>query len=530
VAGRPPFDGQLPTAIVEAHISQTCPRLIDTAQDGLLPGLSEVVEKCLKKEPSERYQNIDKLVTDLKLVLSGDWAKAQPPRTRRKHTAAYQNPRGSLPEQSSSSGFSIMATALIATGLLTIGLCSWAILTVIWPTNVIKTKAEPDFIPPEPIYPLNTLHKVNENISPKPTPTSDPPGDTRLNIPGVSKPVPIDNYKYTSFERESIDVSTGRKILEVPVKNTDKIGFSSVSIYFPDETSPKSEEPRPPEEITKDSVKYYKLHFGYPAYGYLHFGDPEHDVSVLAGREQLIPADKPVSWVQLEDNPIALGKILQALPNNYLTKLVVSTRIDEKAIQELERQKKLTSWVSTSFVGPIQWAALSKCKSIDSLEFGGFAKVDSAQLLKFLTESPLPNLKSFRCKSPVSRIPAITKVLSTYPKLDELYISECNINEASLENISTMSNLKSLTLISPGSFLTDDDLLKLRTLKNLRKLIIGHAMLTENSVSTLASMKGLKKLDLDLVTRDWSEEKINEVRKALNLDKESCIIKGVRLE
>lgn len=531
VAGRPPFDGQLPTAIVEAHISQTCPRLIETAQDGLIPGLSEVVEKCLKKEPSERYQNVDKLVTDLKLVLSGDWAKAQPLRTRKKQTAAYQNPRASLPEQSSSSGFSITTAALIAAGLLTIGLGSWAILAILKPTKVVPTKPVETITTPEPLATFNPIGITPESVYQEANSKAGIAPKIDPHFPGVSLLVTsADNYKFNIYERKSTDLRTAKTILEVPSDPSPFGGFSSVKIYFPDNTSPEPEESKAAEIVTKGATKYYKLHFGYPAYGYLHFGEKQNQFCVMAGRDQLIPVNRPISWIQLQNNKIGLGRILRALPDNFVEKLVVSSQIDDTAVQEIERQRKLTAWVSSSIVGPFQYAALAKVKSIEDLEFSGYSKVDSAQLLKFFSSNPLPNLKAFRCKSPISRMPAITKILAGYPKLDELYISECNINDATIDNISTMSNLKSLTLISPGAFFTDADLLKLASLKRLRTFIAGHTMLTENAAATLASMKSLKKLDLDLVTKDWSEEKLEEVRKALNLDRESCIIKGVRLE
>lgn len=71
VTGRPPFDGETPTAVMHKHLKQplTPPDHLNTS---LSAGVGEIIEYAMAKNRSERYQTTTDLLEDLKAVRAGD--------------------------------------------------------------------------------------------------------------------------------------------------------------------------------------------------------------------------------------------------------------------------------------------------------------------------------------------------------------------------------------------------------------------------------------------------------------------------
>ena len=70
LTGRVPFDGQSPIEIFRLHCDASIPKLrsyVGTTSDAI----QEVIEKCLAKNPSARYQNAGELLQDLEGLLTG---------------------------------------------------------------------------------------------------------------------------------------------------------------------------------------------------------------------------------------------------------------------------------------------------------------------------------------------------------------------------------------------------------------------------------------------------------------------------
>jgi eukaryotic-like serine/threonine-protein kinase len=97
VNGRPPFKGMSAASILDAHLARR-PRDPRTIRDDLPAGLVQVLDRCLRKTPDERYVTAADLVRDLEAVAAGRrpptpdagrpiWpARAvRPTRTRRRH-------------------------------------------------------------------------------------------------------------------------------------------------------------------------------------------------------------------------------------------------------------------------------------------------------------------------------------------------------------------------------------------------------------------------------------------------------------
>lgn len=78
VTGRPPFDGESPSAVMHKHLREplTPPDHINVA---LSSGISEIIEVSMSKNRDERYQATEDMLEDLQLVRAG-----QPPKHARR--------------------------------------------------------------------------------------------------------------------------------------------------------------------------------------------------------------------------------------------------------------------------------------------------------------------------------------------------------------------------------------------------------------------------------------------------------------
>lgn len=79
VTGRPPFDGDTPSAVMHKHLKQPLVPA-DHLNTTLSQGTAEIIEFCMNKKRTERYTSTQDLVEDLKLVRDG-----RPPAHARHH-------------------------------------------------------------------------------------------------------------------------------------------------------------------------------------------------------------------------------------------------------------------------------------------------------------------------------------------------------------------------------------------------------------------------------------------------------------
>ncbi|MGF1632308.1 MAG: serine/threonine-protein kinase [Phycisphaerae bacterium] len=71
VTGRPPFDGDTPSAVMHKHLREA---LIppDHINEALTPGFSEVIEVAMAKDRAERYQTTEDMLEDLRAIQRGE--------------------------------------------------------------------------------------------------------------------------------------------------------------------------------------------------------------------------------------------------------------------------------------------------------------------------------------------------------------------------------------------------------------------------------------------------------------------------
>jgi len=79
VTGRPPFDGDTPSAVMHKHLKSVLTPA-DHLNTSLSQGTAEIIEFCMSKKRTERYGSTEDLVEDLKLVREG-----RPPAHARHH-------------------------------------------------------------------------------------------------------------------------------------------------------------------------------------------------------------------------------------------------------------------------------------------------------------------------------------------------------------------------------------------------------------------------------------------------------------
>jgi serine/threonine-protein kinase len=70
VTGRPPFDGDTPSAVMHKHLKQPLVPA-DHLNEKLSTGTAEVIEHCMAKKRTERYSSTTDLLEDLKLLKAG---------------------------------------------------------------------------------------------------------------------------------------------------------------------------------------------------------------------------------------------------------------------------------------------------------------------------------------------------------------------------------------------------------------------------------------------------------------------------
>ncbi len=70
VTGRPPFDGETPSAVMHKHLKQPLTPA-DHVNTALSAGVGEIIDVCMAKQRDERYNRTEDLLEDLRAVAQG---------------------------------------------------------------------------------------------------------------------------------------------------------------------------------------------------------------------------------------------------------------------------------------------------------------------------------------------------------------------------------------------------------------------------------------------------------------------------
>ncbi len=128
VTGRPPFDGDSPTAVMHKHLRDelTPPDHLNVA---LGAGISEIVEYSMGKNREERYQDADQMLEDLRLVVGGEAPRfarravdfgtlAEMEQAARQHTVDVTPPPGRVWERPEFIVAAVVAAASVVINLI----------------------------------------------------------------------------------------------------------------------------------------------------------------------------------------------------------------------------------------------------------------------------------------------------------------------------------------------------------------------------------------------------------------------------
>lgn len=68
IAGRPPFTGEMPFHVMMAHVNKLAPTISEVSGKECEEEVEAFVAKCIKKDPNDRFQNMDDLIKALEKV------------------------------------------------------------------------------------------------------------------------------------------------------------------------------------------------------------------------------------------------------------------------------------------------------------------------------------------------------------------------------------------------------------------------------------------------------------------------------
>lgn len=77
MVGRPPFVGDTQFHTMMAHLNRLAPTLSEISEKEYDEEVEEFIKKCIKKNPDERFQNMDELIAELERVKNGLIEKRQ---------------------------------------------------------------------------------------------------------------------------------------------------------------------------------------------------------------------------------------------------------------------------------------------------------------------------------------------------------------------------------------------------------------------------------------------------------------------
>ena len=129
LSGRPPYSGEDALELMQKHVSDPIPRLDDITDEVVPSSVASIVEKCMRKEPEERYPDMLSLRNDLVRVRS-DLFDQPIPSTEMDKTflATISSAMGSVSSKDFKSGPSWKTIAVWALGLMVLAGSAWLVL------------------------------------------------------------------------------------------------------------------------------------------------------------------------------------------------------------------------------------------------------------------------------------------------------------------------------------------------------------------------------------------------------------------
>jgi serine/threonine protein kinase len=123
LTGQTPYQAKSSVMMMAAQVSGKFTPVCDVAPD-VDPALAQVVERCMRKDPNERYQTADELIADLTMLQSGGRTTTAPGRPARAGVDAQPQQRRAARKKKSSGGCLVLVGVVVVLGVIAAGV--WA--------------------------------------------------------------------------------------------------------------------------------------------------------------------------------------------------------------------------------------------------------------------------------------------------------------------------------------------------------------------------------------------------------------------
>lgn len=461
LTGFVPYEGRNSVETTLMHQEQEPPRLCDALPElDYPPSVDLVIRKCLAKEPEDRYQSAKELAIDLTRIKEGKDLRAY------NDSYFHTNTKTSAPNKATISFAAGGAMLVGATALLV-------------QTDVLKIKE------------LNDLKHTSGHIE-KLDATKQP----EVLRQTEAKKREVSRKALNALEQHAFSTTnTSNTIANIELIDNFTLHGSNLSDrkilqikeYIKNQTEPYS---------TVKTIGGKKLCvFNFPSkfsVGTLGFTKPGTTDFVQASAQgTVVTIYGHHSHLIAEDEMQCFPELLKYFRPNELdhVKLIDSDRPPAIFLSELAKQKNLKGVeLRGTKLSDADIPLLEKLHLLKSLDVGNTAITGSA-LAKFKL---LPQLNSLQA-SMLSDATPVLKILVQSNNITELNLSNVKLTAEDYTLISRLTNLRLLSL--KESAITDADLLKLTTLKNLETLYIERCgNLTEATVEILKRFRGLTRL------------------------------------
>ena len=436
LTGRPPFLGVTVLDTLRQHAEIPAPLISQVIEDEEFPDeLVEIVDKCLKKDPDERYQNIDQLKEDLASLLHANKQETILDEPQKKIEWTQLKGITNIPSHT----FLVITVAALAIGI------SIALMTVKEPRKTHKNVIEKDL----PLTNLTDL--IGSAVSAHFSEDKLESGLNRLRGRGDI----TDSDLYEIKDRKDVEE------LLIFGMNRANDGVTN-------------------KGVTDNGISYI---VNLPVKVLMLRGTNITDKSV----DSLIQI-KNLRGLDISSTKITNQGLQKIVSGMHLTELKVGDKninpeslfilSDFKGLKELEfygvRDLPPKAFYCLSSLPDLNKFDLTSCSlEPGSLKFLEKTKVKhlsmagtdiSTRDFQSMAKLPLLSLKLIRTHLTSGDL----KILSRINTLNELDLAKCYLKDSHIDNIATMKNLK--TLVLRENLITEKSLAKLKLMKSLKLL------------------------------------------------------------
>lgn len=463
LTGRPPFAGQTALETIAMHANQERPSLTSVTGQEYSRGIEKLVATCLKREPSERYSSARAVAASIDTLIGNDLST-----TRTQFLIATNSKKRSAPPH-------LVRLSIVTAIFICLGALGFA-----------------------SVFPPTISKKAKENKTTKASKKSQSPSIKKLS-----------KSSYKAIERKGIerwfDINGSKQswVAKRPLSD-DELQY----LVLKHRGDIKN------LELVSGSEKITSV--GWSAIATLNLRSLRIPQSTIKDEDVFKIAKMPeLRQIDLSETDIT-DKAIESFENTSIEdlNLRLCTNITDNSGPSLESAKQLRYLdLSQTQIGDetvkkvaalnLEYLSVPNCNITDaSLESLGRTKSLTALSLDAtpITEKGVACLKNLdleklsvdSCRSFDDA--CLNTVIDNHPNLRYLTISNTRVTAKSVRRIAELKKLQGLNLASLS--LNDEDIKPLVSSLHVSSLDLAENAITDRSLSELAAMKSLKKLQL----------------------------------